>query len=203
MTTNQKWIFAIVAIVVIALVYFNWTAVKAFFTSSSISEGSPCNASPNGSTNVAGTIKNGKCVANVILPEGSACKTPLGADGIITNGVCVIPAPVEGSPCATPGYVGGNNGTIQNGVCVATNQNNPPPSSNNPPTFTAGNYKLTVKNTQGARGYAYVNGQFVVSNSILPYQLQLSSNGYVTSPDLYFQSGNGWVKRSDVLVQTV
>lgn len=177
MTTNEKWILAIVAIIVIALVYFNWTAVKAFFTS----------ATPGSTTTPP--------------VEGSACTTPLGSTGIIKNGVCVVPAPTEGSACATPGYVGGNNGTIQNGVCVATNQNNPPPSSNNPPTFTAGNYKLTVKNTQGARGYAYVNGQFRVSNTILPYQMQLSSNGYVTSPDIYFQSGNGWVKRTDVVVQ--
>lgn len=179
MTTNQKWIFGIAAIIVIALIYFNWTALKAFFTSAPAAPGS----------------------TTTPPAEGSACTTPLGEAGTIKNGVCMATRPKEGDACTT---ASGASGTIQQGQCVPSMINsNPPPSSNNPPTFTAANYKLTVKNIQGASGYAYVNGQFVVSNSILPYQLQLSSNGYVTSPDVYFQSGNGWIKRSDVVVRAV
>ena len=185
-----KWILLISAIVAIILIIIFRKSIGKFFGMNTFpaftpAEGSLCNGN-------LGTIKNGVCV---LLAEGATCKTVLGATGIITNGVCTVAgaATSEGSPCAMPGYMGGNNGTIQNGACVANNA-----SSADPAGIILKNYGLQVQNTAGAKLYAFTNGQFVVSNSLLQYGKQIISDAYVTSPALYYRSGTAWFLGTDV-----
>ena len=123
-------------------------------------------------------------------------------------------APAEGTPCATAGYVGGNNGTIVNGTCVATpvegsdcttSDNKSGIINNGVCKEVAIQHSVSTSNTikitksGGAPVYNYANGNIVspVDRTLVPEGTVLAVTQYIRAPHVYYNTASGWIDSND------
>lgn len=127
--------------------------------------------------------------------------------------------PTDGTPCATSGYVGGNNGTYKNGVCVATpNEGSACVTSDNKNGVivsgvcqeiapkqeeTATKFsQVKITNPNGARTLAIQNGTFVSPKdaNLIPKDTVITVTEFVASPHTYYNTTSGWIDGDDAVV---
>lgn len=125
----------------------------------------------------------------------------------------------NGSPCATPGYIGGNNGTITNGVCIESR----PLEEGDMCRTAAGTagvitngqcvqaaskpvqqYSNAIKITKkgGTKVFAVQSGNIVspINAATVPEGTILTVTEYIPSPHVYYNTSVGWIDGDDATV---